>query len=487
MSINITNVARNSIRFSLVGLVAVAIGIPASIYTTAILLPEQYGIYGVLTLWLTYALLIGPGLFLAGRREIPVLLGQGQDKNAKRIQNISLSGELLYILLPFAVIATSSLFFPDPLMKSGLLLIAITYLSTQLVNFWSGIVFIREKFGLAVKGNLILAILTPLLIVASVNWIGIYSLLLAPLVANVIAWIFYLKVSSIEFRFTWDAHELMRILKVGIVLQFSTLAYWGFRLADKTVVASMLTLEEMGLYTAAAVFVTYAQVLPTDFTRVLTPVLWRESTDGFKDTGRIVVYVALATAILIPFMQLVFYLIREVITAQYIGSIPIFNILSYNIYLAMICTAPAIVLSSSVANRQNAVLVAYLMGMALEIGLAVLLVKLGYGIRGVALSTVISQAVMTAVTFILAYRYMFAQIREALKCYSLILLPFVIAIMFYFIHNYMNAYIDSRLQFATLSIMAQMVIWSVVILLVYRQYISVDKIKALVSGLLVRA
>lgn len=488
MSINITNIARNSVRFSLIGLVTAPIGIPVSIYVTAILSPEQYGIYGVLVLWLTYAPLIGPGFYAAGRREIPVLLGQRKNEAAKRVQNISLSGELLYTIFPVMTIAAASFFFSEPIMKIGLLIVAAAYLSMQLASFWGGITFIKEQFGVAIKGNLILATLVPVLTVASINWLGIYSLFLAPLIANAIVWIFYLKVASVEFHFTWDAHETARLLKVGLVLQLTTLVFWGFRLADRTIVASMLSLKEMGLYTAAIVFVAYAQVLPADFSKVLTPVLWRESTtDGFKDASRITIYVALATAIFIPLTQLIFYLIREVITPQYIDSIPVFNILSYNIYLAIVCVAPFLILSSSVTNKQNIVLVVYVIGLVVEIGLIILAVKLGYGMAGVALSTIIAQGIMTATIFALAHKYMFSRIRETINSYFLILLPFVIAIVFYFIHGYMDIYIASRLQFTALSISIQTIVWSALIYFVYRQYISISKIKGLVNGLLVKA
>lgn len=488
MSINVTHIIKNSLKFSLVGLVAGVLGVPVSIYVTAILSPEQYGVYGVLILWLTYISLVSPGFYAAGRREIPVLRGQGEKEALKRIQNISLSGELLYTILPFSVIVIASFFFSDPLMKFGLLAISATYLSMQLTSFWGGLAFIREQFGIALKGNLMLAVLVPVLTVAGVNWLGVYALVLASLIANVCVWIFYLKASHIEFHFTWDTHELARLCRIGVVLQFTTLIYWGFRLADRTIVASMLSLQEMGLYTAAAVFITYAQVLPSDFIRVLTPILWKESTSGgFKDASRITIYVALATAIFIPFMQLLFYLVREVLTPQYTDSIAVFNILSYNIYLAMICAAPFLILSSSVANRQNAVLVTYLVGLALEIGLVILAIKLGYGLTGVALSTIVTQGVMTVTVFIMAYKYMFTRVREALNSYFLILLPFVIAITFYFVHNYMDTSVQSKLQFSVISASAQAIVWGAVIYFIYRQYLSVNKIKALVSGLLVRA
>lgn len=473
MPINITHVAKNSVRFSLVGLVAAAVGLPVSIYVAAVLSPEKYGTYGILGLWLAYASLVSPGIYAAGRREIPVFLGQKKDSEATKVQNISLSGELIYTILPFAVIIGASFFFTEPIMRFGLLIIGATYLTSQFASFWSGTVFIREKFNIAIKGNLILAVLAPLIIAASVKWLGIYSLLMAPLIANIVVWIFYLKISHIGFRFTWDKQEVIRLLKVGIALQLINLVYWGFRFADKTVVASMLSRPELGLYTYALMFTTYAQVLPTDFAKVLTPILWRESNSkDFSDAQRIAIYVALGTAILIPIAQLGYYLVMRVFTVQYSDSIPIFNILCYNVYLAMVVTIPSLILTSSKVNRQNAMLLVYTIGLALEVGLAILAVKLGYGIKGVALVAIGVQALITIASYLLVHRHLLAE----WKFYILLLMPLAIATSFYFYHSFLAAHTNIP-EFAGLSILTQAIAWGLVLYLFYRKYISMSQLR----------
>ena len=78
-------------KFSSVKAVSALLGLPVTIYVATVLLPEEYGAYGLLALWLMYANLIGPGIASAGSREMPVLLGRAREKEALRIQNISVS------------------------------------------------------------------------------------------------------------------------------------------------------------------------------------------------------------------------------------------------------------------------------------------------------------------------------------------------------------------------------------------------------------
>jgi O-antigen/teichoic acid export membrane protein len=196
-----------------------------------------------------------------------------------------------------------------------------------------------------------------------VKWLGVYALLTGPLAANGILWVYYLKRGQINYRFSFDRHETMRLMKFGIILQLSALVFWGFRLADRTVIASMLSREQLGLYTYAVAFITFGLALPTDFGNVLQPILWREAgkvnsiARGFADTKRVAVYVALGTSILIPVAQLVYFLLMNLITVKYVGSIAIFNVLSYNLYLAAIVVIPNLILTSSIVNKQNALYV----------------------------------------------------------------------------------------------------------------------------------
>jgi O-antigen/teichoic acid export membrane protein len=484
MAISITNIARNSLKFTSVNFLAALIYMPVTIYAATILVPEEYGIYGFLGLWLMYASLIGPGIAAAGQREMPVLLGRGKEREALEIQNISLSAEILYTIIPFVVIIAASFFYSSTVFKHGLIIIAVSYVASRLASFWSGTNFIREKFNPVVKGNLIVAILTPLAILAGVNWLGVYALLIASLISNVVVWVYYLKKGAINYHFKFDRSETVKLVKVGVVLQALGFLFWAFRLADRTIIAAMLPLEQLGLYVFAMQFIMVMLQIPTDFGNVLTPILWREAGkagsifEGFKDTRRIAIYLALGTAVLIPIAQLGFYLVVSLITTKYIGSIPIFCVLSYNLYLASMGIVPALILNSSIVNKQKISLYCYSIGLALNIILGILVVKLGYGVVGVAWVTICTQGLVTFILYHFIKGYIFRDVKEFVRFQVRILFLFLITIPFYFLHNYLNLVTSNLWTFAGISLATQVIVWSLVIGVFYRDYLSISDIKA---------
>ncbi len=487
MAISIINILRNSVKFTSVQAISKLILMPVTIYVATVLVPEEYGIYGFLGLWLMYAGLIRTGIISAGQREMPVLLGKGKEKETLRIQNISITSELLYSTIPFVVILGASFLYSEPVLKIGLLIIAISYAVSRFVNCWIGMNFIREKFNVVAKGNLIAGIALPVLILASVYWLKVYALITAPVIVAIISGIYYWKKGSINYYFIFDWKETIRLVKVGVILQAGTLAYWGFRLADRTIIASMLPFEQLGLYTFAIGFMMSAFVLFTDFGNVLQPILWRQSGkadsifEGFKDARRIAVYLALGAAVVIPLAQLAFCLIVSLITTKYISSIPIFYVLSYSLYLASIVAIPNIILRSSIVNKQKIVLLFYSIGLALNIIFDILVIKLGYGVVGVAWVTICTQGLVTFMLYYFIKGYIFRDAKEFLRFQIRILFPFLLAIPFYFFHNYLNLVASNIWTFAGISLVAQAILWSLVIGIFYRDYLSINDIKTIVK------
>ncbi len=484
MALSIINVAKHSLKFSSVQFIVSLISLPVSIYVATVLVPEEYGIVGFLGLWSMYAGLIGPGISSAGAREIPVLLGKGEEKEALRIQNVSITPEMLYSVIPFIVILGASFFYSDPVLKIGLIIIAVSYVTAHLVNLWSQINFIREKFNTVATGNLIVGIASPVIILLGVYWLKIYALLIAPFLANVILWIYYLKKGAINFHFEFDRSETIRLLRVGVILQGLALIFWAFRLADRTIIASMLSFEQLGLYIYAIGFITMALMIPRNFTNVLQPILWKEASkadsalEGFKDAKKIAIYLAIGTAILIPTAQLGFYLIVNLITTRYIGSIPIFYVLSYNLYLASIVVIPNLVLGSSIVNKQKIVLCSYSIALALNIIFDILVIKLGYGVVGVAWVTICTQGLVTFMLYLFIKGYIFNDAKEFIRFQLRILFPFLITILFYFFHEYLGLLAPNVWTFVGISLATQVILWSLLFGVFYRGYLSISDIKA---------
>jgi len=489
MPISIIHIAKNSVKFSTINILAAVIAVPVGIYVATFVPPEEYGVFGFLGLWLTYATLIRPGVIVSGYREIPVLLGKSEDEKALRIQNIAITSDILYSVLPFFIILGASFFFEEPLMKYGLMLTALSYGMTQLVSYWNGVNFLRQNFNISAKGKFIGAIVAPVVTVATVYWLKVYALLIAPISVALLLGIYYLKWGPIHFRFTFNWKETTRLMKAGVILQAGTLVFWAFRLLDKTIIASSLPLTQLGLYTFAIGLVTMLLSIPADFTNVLQPIIYKELGkahnvfEGFRDIKRVLVFLALGTAILIPLAQVGFYLIVNLVTTKYTASIPVFNVLSYNIYLSAIVPAASIILTSSVVNKQKISLLVYLIGLALSVVFCLLVVRWGYGILGIAWVMIFAQGLVTLVMYHLSRSYLCRSNMDYIKLQITILVPFLLTIPFFFIHGYLKDIISNVWAFTGISLAIQAVLWSLVIGLFYRNYLSLNDIKYIINGI----
>ncbi len=484
MAISILDIARNSLKFSSINALAAAVSLPVSVYVATVLTPVDYGVYGVLLLWLMYANLLRPGLVPAGYREIPLLLGRNERENALRLQNITITSDLLFSFVAFLAIIGASFFFSGTAMRVGLILTAFGYEANILANHWVGANFLRQNFNIAARGKFVLVMVSPLVILASVAWLKVNALLLASVLAALFAFIYYLRKGPVGFRPTFDWKETARLARVGIVLQGGTLALWAFRLADRTVIASTLSLEQLGLYTFAMSFITTALMVPSDFIDVLRPVLYRELgraarvIEGFRDTRRLAVYLALGTAIMVPAAQLIFYLVVSLVTKQYTGSIPIIYALSYNLYLSSVWLIADLVLVSSVVNKQIASLLAHFAGLGLTVIFDLLAVRWGYGVVGVAWVTVCTQGLVTAALYYLARKYMFVRVADFLRFQAALYTPFLATIFFYPLHIRLGAVMPNAWAFAGVSLLAQMLLWTALISIFYRGYISLGDVMA---------
>ncbi len=487
MPLSIINIAKNSFKFSTINIIAAAIALPVGIYVATVVSPEEYGVYGFLGLWLTYATLIRPGFTISGYREVPVLLGKGEDEEALRIQNISITSDILYSILPAVVILGASFFYQDTLIKYGLVLTAISYAITQFVGYWSGVNFLRQNFNTVAKGRFIGMIVAPVVTVASVYWLKVYALLLAPIIVALFTGIYFWKKGPIQFRPIYNWKESTRLMKSGIFLQAGTLVFWGFRLVDKTIISSNLPLEQMGLYSFAIGLIMMILTIPTDFTNVLQPIIYKELGKAsnvfecFRDIRRILVFLALGTAILIPLAQLGYYLVVTLITTKYLASIPVFNALTYNIYLAAIAPAANIILTSSVVNKQKMCFLIYLAGLVLCIIFGLLAVKWGYGITGIAWVMVLSQGLMTLVLYHLSRGYLCRSHMDYIRLQITILFPFLLTIPFFFLHDYLKDVIANLWVFTGVSLAIQVVLWGLVIGIFYRNYLSSADIKYIIK------
>jgi hypothetical protein len=219
-----------------------------------------------------------------------------------------------------------------------------------------------------------------------------------------------------------------------------------------------------------------------DFGRVLEPILWEHSgkiknpEDSFNETKRIAIFMALVTAMIIPLVQLGYNFVVKLVVPKYIESIPLFFILSNMLYLASMATIPNIILNSVVVNKQAFVTGIYAFGLGVNIIFDLFLLHIGYGIRAIALVTILSQSIITFVSYFIARKHMIRQKKEFLLFLMQITFPFIISVLFSVFHGFLRSTILSPWLFSAVSVVSQLIIWSLILTIFYRNYFPKDKV-----------
>ena len=489
MSISIKNIIKQSAKFNAVSIVSLLIQIPNQLMIGMFLVPEEYGVISFVALWSLYAGLINPGMLTAGQREIPYLIGKKKEEQSIKVQNIAISSDLLYSILPFVVILCASFFYSNKLIKIGLILTAISFIASRFTNCWSSINFIKQRFTIVAIGRLISTILSPIIIICSIYWLGIYAVLIAPLICTIFMGIYYLKKGPIGYHFQFEWTEVIRLIKTGFVLSLSSVLFYMYRMADRTIIASFLSLHDLGLFAFAMGFIMFGMNFLADFGRVLQPILWEHSgkvenpEDSFNNTNRMATYMALATAIIIPLVQVGYSFTVRLLLPKYIESIPVFLILSNMLYLASMATIPSIILNSVVVNKQVLTMGICTIGVGINIALDLVMVYAGYGIEAIAFVTIISQAMVTFISFFLAREYMIRQRKEFALFLWQITFPFMISVLFSIVHGFIGSTTLKPWLLGSISLCFQIIVWSTVIAIFYQNYITKDKLISIVNEL----
>lgn len=487
MAISIAYILKNSAKFSAVSLVSKAASLFVGIVTAMVLVPNDYGTIGFVTLWASYANLISPGTCSAAFREMPYLLGKSEDGKARYLQNVSISYDAVFSAVLFIGIVLSALFFKNRLsIAIGLILVGAGYGISKITGYWLQFNYARNEFNKVALANIINGIGIPLATIALIFSLKMFAILLAPVLIGIIAWWYLFRYADIGFLFVFDTKEFRRLLGIGLPIAVAGIVYWGYRLVDKTLIARYFSLSEMGYYSFATVIAGTLCYFFSDFCSVLQPVFWQDlgraanTRESYASIKKITVFLALASAITVSMSQEGFYLLANFITKKYIPSVAVFNILAYGVFFHAMTLIPSMIMNSSVVNKQALNAIIWGVGLFLNFILILLAVKLNMAIMWVACATILTWCVIMMILFVLTRREISGGSAEFTAFLGQICAPLIVVIFLQACAFYLRGYYGAHAALSSFMILAvQLLVWLVVIGAGYKNYINKKQLAVL--------
>ena len=380
------------------------VGLLAGVVTVRHLTPEQVGALNIAALWPAYLGFLHFGTLTGMARQLPLSIGAGDEKNARHILGITTS----IVWRTSALGALTCLFLSwylgwrnhDELLGLALMVGAITVLSNNYVLQVDTALrsYGRfQRYGVnQMLSNLVGLLSLPLVVVQGA--LGAVGRLAIVGVAAIVTRSGTGFLQSSE-KLNW--REIRQLCSVGFPLLISGMFFTYLMMADRSIVALMLSRAEIGYFSLSAIIVNSLQFLPQALSMIVFPKMARvygASHDPRALRPYVLKTLWLNLLTLLPISlgayALLPYAIQNYFPA-YVAGIRAGQIACLTsvfwVYLGMGSVF-------GVMNRMRAYLTVLAVSIGLVWGGGYVLISRGYGIEGAALARLLATMLICAFT-----------------------------------------------------------------------------------------
>lgn len=277
----------------------------------------------------------------------------------------------------------------------GIRVFAIVAFIQQSISICHALLRVDYRFIEISTSEIILGFSSLILAVLLVIWIGFYGAILSFFIAHLLSLGYLTKKIRFNFIFKLNKPIVKRLLSVGAPISFF---YFNAEILgglDKLMIISFLSMKQLGYYAIAFPFFTLITRIPRSISYIVYPKMLEAYGSSNKEIRSIkryfeipiqlnAVFIAFAIGMLFLSIKYIFFYLLP----RYTEAITVAKILSFAIFFSSLR-----MLSNRVLITQKSFKVLFIVqGIAIvaNILLNFTLIKMGYGIKGVAIATGIS-------------------------------------------------------------------------------------------------
>lgn len=246
----------------------------AGILTRRFLGPTQAGVWALLQIILVYAGYALLGVTQSVSREIPFYQGKGDHAKAEEIKNLVYSfSTLVSWIISFGCVIYALLMRTRllPELFFGLIFISVLIMLQRLSNLYVSFLRGYKLFSLAAKQMFFSAIANAAFVVFLSYRYKVYGFMIAMCLSFLFN-IFFIKIHhSFHFKWYFDIKKIAGLIQYGLPLVAVSLMSSFFITIDKLMIAKIVGIDQLGLYSVALLAYTFLNNLPNSIGIVLIP------------------------------------------------------------------------------------------------------------------------------------------------------------------------------------------------------------------------
>lgn len=386
-------------KYSLIKYIALAFGFIKGIINAKFLGPELLGVLGNLTLILGYCAYANFGILNSMNREY-VLYKDKNVENARKVLNTAFTF-LVFISIFFMIFSVVALVIYKNTYGIYLALIFIIAIFDQFKNYYINYFRLHDNYKLINLIEIIYNIISFIITIILINNFKIFGVLIGMFICGVIILVVGFKKAN-NIKFEIDNKILKILIVVGIPLLIYNLGFYILTTIDRWVIIKYYSQGDLGYYTFANSMVSATLVFVSSMLFLLYPKVIKSFNE--EQSNNIVKKVKIYTRILEIFSA-IFFTIGIIIFKPFIiiflnkyeQSIGIYMLL----LLAIISNNLGYFSNCYIVSNKKQKYLVYLQVLAIIMNLSfnMLFLKLGFGVIGVALGTLLSNILYSLIQY----------------------------------------------------------------------------------------
>lgn len=408
------------------------ISLAAAVLTRRYLGPAEMGLWSLLQIFLLYASYSTFGAAESVYREIPFYLGKGQRDKAEEVKRLVYSFSLA-TSVPIAAGLAVYAFWVRPSAGDaffyGVLAVAALVVLQKVSNLLAILLLGYKQFSLASRQKVYSAAVNLIFVVVlTLRW-KFYGFLAAMLLSFVFNIIYLMSAHRFDLRWEFDVRKIGKLIAYGFPLMLVGLIGNFFLTIDKLMIAKMLGLEALGLYSLAMLAYSYISSVPNAVGVVLIPNFHERfgAREKEEDLRGFVKKSSELYSDVMPFLIAAVWFLVPPLTALLMPAFtesvaPMCALVLSAYFLALMHPYSAFL---TVIRKQMLLVPIILAACVLVIGMNYLLIKNGFGLVGVGMATTLAVFGKFTATYFLACRRLFTT-AETWIAYALFLGKFAL-------------------------------------------------------------
>lgn len=416
------------------------VGILTTFLIAKIMLPGNYGLWMTLILIPTYLPILLLGTIEALLKQYPFFIGKGDFKAANKIERNTLGAvTMVSIFILFNMVLIGNII-AIPKIEHLYLEIKLIIIST-VISFYSAFYYYRfsarQEFKIVSFIEVARSIINSITMITMTYFYGLIGAIIAGMICEALVLALSLVISKknqISLSIEFNLKEIVNLVKIGFPI---TIIWWLFIVQfsiDRMISINFLGRDSTGYYSLGTNIQVLLIMIPLLIGRVLYPKINEEigKETSAKQIEKYIIFPAKILSLLIPFIIGIIVIALPVlyilILPKYKDGLRSAQILIFGSFF--VCLIRSVINYLIAINMQSKLLLYIAISLVVGTGISLALIRLGYGINGIAIGGSLGSCTMSVLTWITSYKKLNYSIQNVLSGFGGLYSPFILCLVF---------------------------------------------------------